>query len=58
MARVDTYQPLEIADLQAVENLARFIRVADVFEGLGGVLARDVQEDLFASAGSEVSEEW
>ena len=40
----------ESADEQAVEDLARFVGVADVFEGFGGVLAADVEEDFFAAA--------
>jgi hypothetical protein len=41
---------LESADEQAVEDLARFVGVADIFEGFGGVLAADVEEDFFAAA--------
>jgi|ERR1700722_14691189 hypothetical protein len=42
--------PFESADEQAVEDLTGFIGVADVFEGFGGVLAADVEEDFFAAA--------
>jgi hypothetical protein len=41
---------LEIADKQAIENLAGFVGVADVFEGFGGVLTADVEEDFFTAA--------
>ena len=41
---------LESANEQAVEDLAGFVGVADVFEGFGGVLAADVEEDFFAAA--------
>lgn len=41
---------LESADEQAVEDLAGFVGVADVFEGFGGVLAADVEEDFFTAA--------
>ncbi len=45
-----TYAALQFANQQAVEDLARFVAVADVFEGFGGVLAADVEEDFFAAA--------
>ena len=38
-----THHPLEIADNHPVEDLARFIGVADVFEGFGGILSGDVE---------------
>ena len=41
---------LQVADEEAVEDFARFVAVADVFEGFGGVLAADVEEDFFAAA--------
>jgi hypothetical protein len=36
---VKTYRSLQLADFQPVEDLACFVRVADVFEGFGCVLA-------------------
>jgi hypothetical protein len=41
---------LEGADEQASEDFAGLVAVADVFKGLGGVLAADVEEDFFAAA--------
>jgi hypothetical protein len=43
------------ADEQAVEDLARLVAVADVLEGLGRVLAGDVEDDLLAAAGGELA---
>ena len=37
--KCSTYQPLEGADEHAVEDLARLVGVAHVFEGFGRVLA-------------------
>ena len=41
---------LQHADLQALEDLARLVAVADVFEGFGRVLAGYVEQDFFAAA--------
>ena len=38
------------ADEEALEDFAGFVAVADIFEGFGGVLAADVEEDFFAAA--------
>ena len=38
-----THHPLEIADNHPVQDLARFIGMADVFEGFGGILSGDVE---------------
>ena len=54
---LNTYAALEVADEQALEDLAGFVAVADVFEGFGGVLAADVEEDFF-TAGVLVYEAW
>jgi hypothetical protein len=43
---------LQRADLEPREDLARLVAVADVLEGLGRVLAGEVEEDLLAAAGS------
>ena len=53
----DTYAALESADEEALEDLAGLVAVADVFEGFGGVLAADVEEDFF-TAGVLVYEAW
>ena len=46
---LNTYAALEVADEQALEDLAGFVAVADVFEGFGGILAADVEEDFFTA---------
>lgn len=53
----NTYTALKSADEEALEDLAGLVAVADVFEGLGGVLAADVEEDFF-TAGVLVYEAW
>lgn len=42
--------PLQCADEQLLQSLARLVAVADILECLGGVLAADVQQDLLAAA--------
>jgi hypothetical protein len=37
--QIKTYHSLQLSHLQALENLSRFVGMADVFKGLGGVLA-------------------
>lgn len=54
------YLTFQRSEQEAGEDLARFVAVADVFEGFGCVLAADVEEDFFAAAvgggrGEEVS---
>lgn len=44
-----TYQALHGADKETVEDLARLVAVADIFEGFGAVLAADVKEDFLAT---------
>ena len=44
-----TYTALKSADEEALEDLAGLVAVADVLEGLGGVLAADVEEDFFTA---------
>lgn len=44
---------VELADEHAAQDLARLVAVAHVLEGLGGVLAAHVEEDLFAAAVKE-----
>ena len=53
----NTYTALKSADEEALEDLAGLVAVADVLEGLGGVLAADVEEDFF-TAGVLVYEAW
>jgi hypothetical protein len=45
-----TYLALKLADQQSLEDLARLVRVADVLEGLGRVLAAYVEHDFLATA--------
>ena len=47
---MSTYQTLHSADEQTIEDLAGLIGVADVLEGLGAVLATDVQKDFLTTA--------
>jgi hypothetical protein len=51
-----TYHPLQGPNKHAVEDLARLVGVAHVFERLGGVLARHVEHHLLAASSREVSE--
>jgi hypothetical protein len=44
------YHALHGADKQTVENLTRLVGVADILEGLGTVLATDVQKDFLTTA--------
>lgn len=37
-----TYEAFESTDFHAVEDFARFVAVADVFEGFGCILSADV----------------
>lgn len=47
----EKYHALEVTDEETVEDLAGLVRVTDVLEGLGSVLAGDVEEDLLTTAG-------
>lgn len=47
--------PLQHADLEPREDLARLVAVADVLEGLGRVHAGEVEEDLLAAAVSALA---
>lgn len=40
---------LENTNLQSLENLAGLVAVADIFEGLGGILTADVEEDFLTT---------
>lgn len=44
------YHPLQVSRHHPIEYLPRLIAVAHVFEGFGGVLAPDIEEDFFAAA--------
>lgn len=45
-----THQALEHADLHALEDLPRLVRVADVLERLGRIFARSIEQDLLTTA--------
>jgi hypothetical protein len=47
------YLSLQVTDEQAVEDLARFVAVADVFKRFGCVLTTYIEEDFFAAASTE-----
>jgi hypothetical protein len=47
--RNKAYLALQTPDKEAFEDLARFVAVADIFEGFGGILAGNVEEDFFAT---------
>jgi hypothetical protein len=53
--RGSTHLPLQHADLEPREDLARLVAVADVLEGLGRVHAGEVEEDLLAAAVSALA---
>lgn len=55
-----TYHALHIADEQTVENVARLVGVADILEGLGAILASDIEQDLLTTTTEklEVALEW
>lgn len=44
-----TRDALQFSDQQTVEDLAGFVRVANIFEGFGGVLTAYIEEDFFAT---------
>jgi hypothetical protein len=48
--RGSAYLPLQRADLEPREDLARLVAVADVLEGFGGVHAGEVEEHLLAAS--------
>ena len=43
------YLALENTNLQSLEDLAGLVAVADIFKGLGGILAADVEEDFLTT---------
>jgi hypothetical protein len=45
-----TYLALQVPNDQARQDLSCFVAVPNVFEGLGGVLPADVEEDFFAAS--------
>lgn len=46
---METYLALQLADVQTLEDLACLVAVPYVLEGLGRVLASDVEKDFLAS---------
>ena len=44
-----TYQSLQVADEETLEDLARLVTVTDILKGLGGVLAADVEKDFLTA---------
>lgn len=49
-----THHALDVADQHGIEDFARFVAVAYIFEGFGAVLATDIEEDFFATAVGEL----
>lgn len=50
----ETYQALHAADKKTFEDLAGLIGVADILEGLGAVLATDIEKDFLTTAVGEL----
>lgn len=50
-----TYHALHAADEESVEDLTGLVGVADILEGLGAVLATDIQKDLLTTAVGRLS---
>jgi len=46
---VDTYIGLVLADIHLVHDLAGLIRVSDILEGLGGILAGLIDKNLLST---------
>lgn len=46
----ETYHALHAADKQTVKDLTGLVRVTDILESLGTVLATDIKEDLLTTA--------
>jgi hypothetical protein len=44
-----SYQSLQVADEETLEDLAGLVTVSDVLKGLGGVLATDVEENFLTA---------
>lgn len=44
------YQSLQCAYEHAVEDLASFVRVANILKGLGGILASNVEQNLLTTS--------
>ena len=53
-----TYLPLQVADQQTVEDLARLVAVSDVFEGFGRVLTADVEHYFLAAPAMYLLAAW
>ena len=52
----DAYQALDVADEHAVQDFTGLVAVANVLEGLGGILASHVEQNLLTTAIRIVSE--
>lgn len=50
-----TYLTLQLANLHGAQELPGLVTVADVLEGLRSVLARNVKQDLLATAEDRVT---
>lgn len=44
------YVALQSSDLELIERLTGLVAVADIFKGLGGILAGNVEKDLLTAA--------
>jgi hypothetical protein len=51
----EAYLALQGANKQTIEDLARLVRVADILERLGRVLATNVKEDFLTTAASQLA---
>ena len=49
----DSHLALQGADLEGLKGLASLITVADILEGLSGVLAGNVEQDLLTTSDSK-----
>lgn len=47
------YVALQRSDLELVEGLAGLVAVADILEGLGGILAGNIEQDLLTATVGE-----
>jgi hypothetical protein len=46
---VGTYESLQLTNVQALEDLARLVTVADILESLGGILSTNIEQDFLAT---------
>lgn len=52
----DAYQALDVTDEHAIQDFTGLVAVANVLEGLGGILAGHVEQNLLTTAIRMVSE--